>query len=209
MSPSTLTWIASVTAFAVPITWGPGPNSVMLSASGATWGFRCTVPHIFGVSLGFPVMLLAVALGASEVLHLFPWLQGALRWTGAAYLLWLAWRIATADPVASTAKASEIHGSRPLSFLGAALFQWVSPQAWVVALMAVATYTTATGALLIAQASTVAANFFAVALPACAFWTLIGVGAAHVLRTRRAVRLFNLALAALLTASLLPMLRSG
>lgn len=209
MDPITLTWAASATAFAIPITWGPGPNSIMLSASGATWGFRRTVPHMFGVSLGFPAMLVAVALGASEVLRLFPWLQVTLRWVGAAYLLWLAWRIATANPDPDASGGGGSGGSRPLSLIGAALFQWVNPQAWVVALVAVATYTTATGTMLIAQASAVAANFFAVALPACAFWTLIGVGAGRILRTRRAVRLFNFAMGALLVGSLLMLLRSG
>lgn len=76
----------------------PGPNNAMVTASGSTWGFGRTLPYMLGISLGFAVMLVAVALGASGLLHTLPWLHDALRWTGAAHLLWLAWRIATADP---------------------------------------------------------------------------------------------------------------
>lgn len=205
---ATAAWVASVAAFAVSMSWSPGPNNVMVTASGATFGFRRTIWHMLGISVGFPVMLMAVALGASEVLQSAPWLQGALRWAGVAYMLWLAWRIGSADPDPGTVSAGS-SGGKPLSFLGAALFQWVNPKAWVIALGAVATYTTATGLALVAQSAAVAAIFCTVTLPAVAFWTMVGVGAAQVLRTRRAVRAFNCVMAALLIASLIPMLLSA
>lgn len=211
METATIAWLASVIAFAVPMAATPGPNNVMVAASGATWGLRPTVPHIFGVALGFAAMLVAVALGAGGVMQLVPWLHDALRWVGGAYMLWLAWRIASATPTPTPATGAP-HGrgaSRPLSFLGAVLFQWVNPKAWVVALAAVATYTTAGGAMLVVQAGALAAVFFAVTLPACTFWTLVGLGATRVLRTRGAVRAFNIVMAFLLVASLLPLLRSG
>ncbi len=197
-----LAWFASATAFAVSMSGSPGPNNTMVTASGATWGFRRTVPHMLGISLGFPAMLLAVSLGLGEVLRALPWLQAALRWIGIAYLLWLAWRIATAEPDPSGAAAG---GARPLSFLQAALFQWVNPKAWVIAIGSVAAYTTGSGAALAAQATLLSAIFVAVTLPIVAGWTLVGVGAARLLRTRRALRAFNLSMAALLVASLLPM----
>ena len=105
----------------------PGPNNAMVAASGATWGFRRTLPHMLGVAVGFPAMLVAVALGAGEVLRARPWLHEALRWAGAAYLLWLAWKIAAAKPEPPGDAATEKDkgsGSRPLSFMQAALFQW-------------------------------------------------------------------------------------
>lgn len=200
-----LAWFASATAFAVSMSGSPGPNNTMLTASGATWGFRPTVPHMLGVSIGLPVMLLALALGLGEVLRAAPWLHVAMRWAGAAYMLWLAWRIATADPEPAGAEGSG--GSRPLSFLQAALFQWINPKAWVVALGAIAAYTTAAGLALVWQTALLGAIFLVVTLPITAGWTLVGVGAARLLRTPRALRAFNLAMAALLVASLLPMLR--
>lgn len=202
MDADALASIASTMAFAVSMAGSPGPNNAMVTASGATWGFQHTVPHMLGIAIGFPVMLLAVALGAGELLRTYPWVHEALRWIGAAYLLWLAWSIATARPPSLDAADPR----RPLSFLQAALFQWVNPKAWVIALGAVVTYTTATGAALIVQASLIAALFLLVTLPVVAFWTMVGVGAARLLRTPTALRCFNLAMAALLVASLVPLL---
>ena len=137
------------------------------------------------------------ALGAGEVIRSHPWMQDLLRWAGAAYLVWLAWRIATAEPSAGEGQA----GGRPFSFLEAALFQWVNPKAWIIALSAVATYTTAPG-----EAAVLAAIFLAVTLPVLAGWTLVGVGAASLLRSPAALRAFNWAMAALLLLSLVPVL---
>jgi threonine/homoserine/homoserine lactone efflux protein len=172
-------WFASATAFALSMSGSPGPNNAMVTASGATWGFRPTLPHMFGISIGLSVMLVAVALGMGEALRAWPWLHEALRWAGAAYMLWLAWKIASADPdPAGLGRRDAV--SRPLTFLQAALFQWVNPKAWVVAVGAVAAYTTATGAALVAQAGLLAAIFFVITLPVVAGWTLVGVGAAPV-----------------------------
>lgn len=193
-------WFGSALAFALSMTATPGPNNTMVTASGASWGFRRTLPHLLGISVGFPAMLVAVALGAGNLLQAHPWLHEALRWVGAAYLLWLAWRIAVAEPAAEGAPA----GGRPLSFWGAALFQWVNPKAWIIALSAVATYTATWG-----EAAALAAIFLVVTLPVTAGWTLVGVGAARVLRSPRALRGFNLAMAALLLLSLLPVFLGG
>ncbi len=203
-----LTWLASATAFAVSMSATPGPNNAMVTASGATWGFRRTVPHMLGIAVGFPAMLVAVALGAGEALRARPWLHEALRWAGVAYLVWLAWKIAAAEPEPPGQEPrgpGRDGGSRPLSFAQAALFQWVNPKAWVIALGALAAYTTAAGSGLVAQAAVLALVFLLVTLPTLALWTLVGVGAARVLRTRRALRAFNLAMAALLVLSLAPM----
>lgn len=196
-----LTWLAAVGAFATAMSWSPGPNNTMLAASGANFGPRRSVAHMLGVALGFPAMLLAVALGLANLLRLLPWLQEAMRWVGEAYLIYLAVRIATAEPRAEGAAAR----GRPLSFVAAAAFQWINPKAWIIALGAVATYTTGQGQALFAQAAAVAAVFVLVTLPACAVWTLLGSGAARVLRGPGALRWFNRAMAGLLLASLLPL----
>ncbi|WP_426958894.1 LysE family translocator [Muricoccus radiodurans] len=202
MTGEGVAWLISAVAFAFSMTATPGPNNTMLTASGATFGFMPTVPHMLGISFGFPAMLLAMALGAGEVLRAAPWLYGVLRWAGAAYLLWLAWRIATARPQDDQGQAT----GRPLSFLQAALFQWVNPKAWVIVLGAAVTYTTGRGAAPWVQAVVLAVIFVLVTLPVTAFWTAVGVGVARVLRTARARRLFNIALAGLLVASLVPVL---
>ncbi len=193
-------WLASVTAFALAVTATPGPNNVMLTASGASWGFRRTVPHILGIAVGFPLMLVAVAFGAGEVLRASSRLQEALRWVGAAYLLWLAVQIALAEPP----QAGVPTRGRPLGFTRAALFQWVNPKAWVISLSAIVTYA-APGS----SAFWVAAIFASITVPCCALWTALGVGAARLLRTRRLLRGFNLAMAALLVASLASLLSGG
>jgi threonine/homoserine/homoserine lactone efflux protein len=194
-------WLLSATAFAVSMSATPGPNNAMVASSGATFGVARTMPHVLGISVGFPLMLVAVALGADGVLRRFPELHMVLKWVGAAYLLWLAWHIATAHPDAAEGGGRR---ARPLNFLEAALFQWVNPKAWVIALGAVATYTSADAVLL--EVLLLAAIFLVVCVPSTALWTGIGAGAARLLRSPRALRRFNVAMALLLVASLLPLL---
>ena len=193
----------SALAFVVAMSATPGPNNAMVAASGANWGFRATVPHMLGVAAGFALMVVLVALGAGEVLRGRPWVQDGLRWVGAAYLLWLAWRIGSARPSAAVAGRG---GGRPLGVLQAALFQWVNPKAWVTAIGAVVTYTTGSGGALVAQAGVLAAMVLVVAPPILAGWTLAGVGAARLTRSPLGLRRFILLMAALLVASLLPLL---
>ncbi len=198
-------WFASAVAFALAMSATPGPNNAMVTASGATWGFWRTLPHMLGIAVGFSVMLVAVALGAGELLRDDPWAQIAMRWVGAAYLLWLAWHIATARPSAPDTTAGS--RARPLGFWRAALFQWINPKVWVISFGGVATYTSAGGAGgVTAQAVLLGVIFLIVTLPSTALWTLIGVGAARLLRTQAALRRFNIAMAALLVASLVPMI---
>jgi threonine/homoserine/homoserine lactone efflux protein len=200
-------WLLPVVAFAVAMSATPGPNNVMVAASGATFGFRPTVPHILGISVGFPAMVAVIALGAAEPLRTLPWLHEALRWIGAAYMLWLAWHIAVAEPVVATedGRARAERRGRPLSFVQAALFQWVNPKAWVIAGGAVVTYLSGSGAVFYVQAAAVVAVLLVTTVVFVAMWTGIGAGAARLLRTRRAVRRFNVAMAGLLVLSLIPM----
>jgi threonine/homoserine/homoserine lactone efflux protein len=190
--------ILPILGFALAITATPGPNNAMVVVSGASFGFRRTLPHILGVASGLALMLVAVALGAAGLLREWPQLDLALRWIGLAYLSWLAWRLARTEPAASMQGGPDGR-SRPLGFVEAALFQWVNPKAWLAATGGVAAY----GA---DAAATLAMVFFLVSLPVTAAWTAVGVATARMLRSRRAIRGFNLAMAALLVASLLPAL---
>jgi threonine/homoserine/homoserine lactone efflux protein len=200
-------WLLPVVAFATAMAATPGPNNVMVAASGATFGFGRTVPHIAGVSVGFPVMMALVAVGAAEPLRNWPWLQEVLRWVGAAYLLWLAWHIATADPAAAVERGKDraSRRGRPMTFLQAALFQWVNPKGWVTAAGAVVTYITATGPEFWVQAAVLTVVFLVTTVVFVSMWTGVGAGAARVLRTPRAVRRFNLVMAGLLVLSLIPL----
>lgn len=123
-----------VFAFTTSIT--PGPNNMMLFASGVNFGFVRTIPHMCGIGAGFLTLLLGVGFGLVALLESVPLVYTALKFTGGAYLVWIAWKIATSDSL-SDRKA----GARPMTFLEAAAFQWVNPKAWVMAVSAMATYT--------------------------------------------------------------------
>jgi threonine/homoserine/homoserine lactone efflux protein len=201
-------WVVSAVAFALSMAATPGPNNTMLTASGSQWGFRRTIPHMLGICVGFPVMLVVVALGAARPLRSHPGALTALHWLSVAYLLWLAWKIASAQPTPPTHQDSASDTSppssgRPLRFVHAALFQWVNPKAWVIVLSALATLTTVHGTPSLTRAVALAAVFLAVNFPIAAFWTAVGVGVARVLRTPLALRRFNVAMALLLVGSLL------
>lgn len=202
MSPEQIAWFGSAAAFALAMAATPGPNNAMVAASGARFGVRRTLPHMLGITLGFPAMLVAVAIGAGQLLAENPWVHAVLRPVGAAYMLWLAWSIAR--PHAPVALDGSDPGRQPLGLLPAALFQWVNPKAWIIAVGAVVTYSGAGAPL--SQTLVMAAIFAAVTLPAVLLWTLVGAGAASLLRSERALRRFDLAMAALLVASLVPML---
>jgi threonine/homoserine/homoserine lactone efflux protein len=205
--PLDLAWLGSVAAFSLAAAATPGPNNAMVAASGATWGVARTWPHVLGIAIGFPVMFVAVALGAGTLLRDYPAVHRVLTWVGAAYMLWLAWRIATARPAPregdgrADAKPAPARG-RPMSFLEGALFQWVNPKAWIIVVGAIATYTE-TSAML-AQAAVMAVVVVLVTVPSCLLWTAIGAGAARLLRTERSLRAFNIVMAILLVASLIP-----
>ena len=189
-------WIIAFGFFALSMSASPGPNNVMVTASGANFGFRRTLPHMFGIALGFPVMLFGVGIGFGAVLAIHPEIQTILQIIGAIYLSVLAWRIARTGEVAVGAAAA-----RPMTFLEAAAFQWLNPKAWLIAVGALGTYAPAdvplTSSLLV-----MGMIFVAACLPSVGLWTLIGTGVGRLLSTQRATRLFNICMALLLVASL-------
>jgi threonine/homoserine/homoserine lactone efflux protein len=183
--------------FAVATAITPGPNNIMLTASGANFGFRRTLPHMLGVAIGFTIMVLAIGLGLSEIFERFPLIHQVLRYGGGAYLLYLAYRIATAAPTPGAAQPT----GHPLTFLQAALFQWINPKSWMMAVGAISAYTTVGGNLML-ESVLIAVTFGAIGLPSTALWAGLGVAIARLLRTRWALRAFNIAMALLLVASL-------
>jgi len=183
-------------SFAIAATGTPGPNNIMLTASGANFGYRRSLPHIFGILFGFPSMVLAVGLGLGQVFTVYPQLHEILKWVGSAYLLFLAWKIATAARPKSAA-----HEAKPLTFLQAALFQWVNPKAWIMTVAALTAYTTGEGSYVV-ETFIVAGVFFAVSFPLISMWCLFGALIGRWLTSQRALMIFNGTMSALIVASI-------
>ncbi|MDA9411725.1 LysE family translocator [Bradyrhizobium sp. CCBAU 45384] len=185
-------------AFMVVMYFTPGPNNIMLLASGLTYGFRRTIPHIAGIVLGFAFMVGAVGLGLGAVFLAYPILQTILKYAGAAYLIYLAAIIGMSGP----AKPGEADGRGPMSFWGAAMFQWINAKGWVIVIGTITAYAAIAQfpvniaiqtliSLLVGTASTVV-------------WALFGTALRPVLTSQRLVRAFNILMALLLLASLYP-----
>ena len=181
-------------AFAASVT--PGPNNAMMMASGANFGIVRTAPHMAGVVLGFTILIFAVGLGLGALFAAWPILQGALYWLGSAYLLYLAWRIATSRSIGG----AEV--GRPMTFGQAIAFQWVNPKAWTGAIGAVASYAPAHAYL--TNLFVICAIFMAVNIPVTMLWTAGGVGLKRLLRRPAALRAFNIAMGVLLALSIPP-----
>ena len=193
--------IAPVLSFAVSTTITPGPNNVMMTASGANFGYRRTLRHILGISLGFPVMVIAVGLGLGGLSHALPEIHIVLKSLGCAYILWMAWKIATADGMG----VSGARPGRPFTFLQAAGFQWVNPKAWVMAVGAITAYTSTSGYFYL-EVGLISLIFLVVCFPCVSIWALFGVGIRRILTDRKWLRVFNAVMALLLVASLVPIL---
>lgn len=193
--------LPALVPFAIAMVASPGPNNTMLTASGATFGLRRTVPHAMGVAIGFPAMMVAIGLGAGPILIADPVFHRWLVWIGAAYMAWLAWRVATARRPDEQDGTQGKSRSRPLTFLEAVLFQWVNPKAWVIAATAIGTFVDPAAGLWL-QVGMIAAVFVIIDLPVASAWAGIGSGVGSLLRTEQQFRVFNLALAALLALSI-------
>ena len=185
-------------AFASSVT--PGPNNVMLMASGANYGLRRTVPHMLGISVGHAFMVFMVGVVLLGVFLAYPALNIVLKVVSAAYMLWLAWKIANAVPP----EMKQVTG-KPFTFLQAAAFQWVNPKAWFMATTAISAYAPQDRGLVLGSLM-VAGIFATTNLPAVTIWAWIGVQLRRWLGTARRLRVFNISMALLLVASLLPML---
>jgi threonine/homoserine/homoserine lactone efflux protein len=189
----------ALVVFAAVMSATPGPNNMMLLASGVNFGFRRTIPHMLGISAGVAALLLAIGFGLHEILSRWPAVFIVIKYAGVAYLLWLAWRIAFSGPLRDGESAAK---ARPMSFLEAAAFQWVNPKAWVMAVGAMGAYTVPEAYAL--TVVIVAGVFALVCGPATGAWTLFGVALRRWLADPRVNRAFNMAMALTLIASLWP-----
>jgi threonine/homoserine/homoserine lactone efflux protein len=197
MTPEILIAFAS---FALVASITPGPNNLMLMASGTNFGIRRTLPHFWGVILGFTALILLVGLGLSQIFVAFPVAQTVLKVVSALYMLYLAWKIATAPPPGEGKARGE-----PMTFWQAIMFQWVNPKGWSMALTAVSAY--------VVGYSVWGYVFVAVVLGltsivASGLWMVAGVQLRRFLADPRALRTFNVCMALLLVASLYPVVFS-
>lgn len=185
-------------AFVSSIT--PGPNNLMLLASGTNFGFWRTLPHMLGIALGFCFLLLCTGFGLGQLLERAPILHTMLKVAGASYLVYLAWRIANSGPVEN----AETVG-RPMRFIEAAAFQWVNPKAWVMAIGSMTAYTNPSAYGL--SVLLVAIVFTSVNFPGIAVWCGMGLALRRFLSDPWRLKIFNRSMAVLLVVSLWPMLR--
>ena len=190
--------LTALTLFALAASITPGPNNTMLLASGANFGLRRSVRHMMGVCVGFYVLVVCVGLGLGKLFSAYPALHEGLKIAGGAYMLYLAYRIATADGIGGGESSA-----KPQGFWQAAAFQWVNPKAWAMAVGAITTYVPPTH--YVANVFVVAAVFAVVNLPCIFTWTAFGVALRRFLDRPRVLRAFNLAMAGLLVLSLYPL----
>ena len=190
----------AVLFFAFSTTITPGPNNVMIMSSGVNYGIKASLPHWLGICFGFPLMVLLVGLGFGVVFERYPHLHQLIKVLGVAYLIWLAWRIASAEP-----KAIEQGKSKPFSFIQAALFQWVNGKAWVMASGAVAAFTSVGGVYWL-EVCIITAAFLLVAFPCVGIWLVFGAALRTILTKALFQRIFNVTMAVILVLSVVPVL---
>ncbi|MDE2385433.1 MAG: LysE family translocator [Alphaproteobacteria bacterium] len=187
--------------FAVIMAFTPGPNNTILMASGLAHGFRRTLPAVAGVALGFPFLALCIGLGLGQLLEAVPGFHAALKYGGAAYLVWLAWKIASDKP----SESESADAGKPLNFLAAVGFQWVNPKAWIMAITALSDYTLP-GQYWLGLGSVVG-TFVLTGISSASTWAGFGAVIKALLNDPRWFRPINIGLAVMLLLSLLPMLR--
>lgn len=185
--------------FALASSWPPGPNNIMLTASGVNFGFTRSVPHIAGVIVGYGMVLLAAGSGLGVLFQTYPGIQLALKIVGAAYMIWLAWKVANARP----AQSGGAQRPEPLSFLQAAAFQWVNPKGVVTALSAAAIFVRPSTVAL--DLSVMVPIFLGATFVSVLFWTGFGSLLSDALQNPLYARIFNVTMAILIVASIAPM----
>jgi threonine/homoserine/homoserine lactone efflux protein len=199
--------MVALAVFTFATAFTPGPNNIMVTASGVNFGFARTIPHMAGITIGFLVLIVACAAGLGLMFTAMPALHLALKIIGALYMLWLAWKVANARPAGEgngdSGKGLGDGSARPLTFLQGAAFQWVNPKAVVIALSAISLYVRPDHRL--ADILTVLLMFGFFTAATVITWTGFGVALRSVLRHPRRARIFNVVMALLLVVSIAPM----
>ena len=184
----------ALAGFALGTVFTPGPNNLMLMASGANFGFQRSLPHLLGVALGFPLMILPVGLGVMQLFDAFPQLTLVMTILSVIYMVWLAWKIANAAPPQEGGTSGT-----PLTFVQACAFQWVNPKAWAMALGAITLYAASRDLTAVLWVS---GTYLLIGCFSASAWTALGQQLRRILTRPAQLRAFNWAMAALLLASL-------
>jgi threonine/homoserine/homoserine lactone efflux protein len=193
--------LLAASLFALVSSITPGPNNTMILASGVNFGLRRSLRHLAGICLGFGFMLVMVGLGLHQVLETYPSVLATLRWVGATYLVWLAYKLATAAPPHPDAAST----AQPMGFWAAAAFQWVNPKAWVMAMTAMSTYLPGNAVAL--QVLLLAGLFVLINAPCVTCWAAFGSSMRQLLQDHFRLRVFNMTMAAALVGSLYPLMK--
>jgi threonine/homoserine/homoserine lactone efflux protein len=177
----------------------PGPNNLMLLTSGVNFGFRRSIPHMFGIGIGFCFMVAVIGLGLGQMFERYPQVYSVLKYAGGLYMVYLAWKFASTRAIGEGKSTGH-----PMTFAQAVAFQWVNPKAWVMAITATTTYALPQGAWW--PPILVAATFGLVNIPSVSMWAGFGTALRSVLGNPAVLRIFNITMALLLLVSLWPML---
>ncbi len=183
--------------FAFSTSFTPGPNNFMLMHSGLNFGVKRSIPHCLGVNLGFTGMFIIVALGFGTLFHHYPMINTILKFVGAAYMLYLAWKILQSHAKTSCSTKS----ARPWTFMQAVMFQWVNPKAWLMSIGAISLFTLSTNYLY--NAFALALIFFLIGFFSEGFWVSSGALMSKVLKNDRQRFWFNAAMALTLALSVI------
>lgn len=192
--------LGSFISFSIATGFTPGPNNLIALATGANFGYRKTLPHVFGVALGFNVMYFLMGAGLGSLFKRFPLVQDILLWTSLVYLVFLAWKIAKSTSIGSS--SSEIKKAKPISFFGSVAFQWINPKAWFATLTLVSAFTDPD-----AYWFSLAMGGFVnlgIAFSSVSVWAVFGTLLKNWLEHPVRLRVFNWSMAALLLLSVVP-----
>lgn len=192
----------AILVFAVSTTITPGPNNIMIMSSGLNFGLKRSLPHLMGIGLGFPLMVAGVGLGFGAIFERFPVIHEVIKVLGVLYLIYLAYLVATSAPKSLDNDTNE---TKPLTFIQAALFQWINPKAWVMATGAVAAYTTQDASIML-QVMFISLAFLIAGVPCVGVWLVCGTWLKRFLKEVKYQRIFNLSMATLLIVSILPVI---
>lgn len=192
--------LLAISLFAFVMSVTPGPNNVMLLASGAQFGYQKTLPHIFGIIVGIAILLACVLLGLGLIFERYPQLYDLLKVIGSLYLFWLAWKIATASTDANALEKDNSKKS-PMTLMGAALFQFVNPKAWAMVIGSISSFTIA-GEQYIESGLWIMLCFALMGFVAISLWAYLGVGIAQLLTTKKRKKTFNYTMGAMTVGTL-------
>jgi len=196
----TITMLISIATFTLSTVMTPGPNNIMLLSSGLTFGYKNTIPHILGIIVGFPIMVILVGLGMGMLFEQFPFLLTLLKVIGIVYLFWMAYKIANNH---STYQVDENSESQPFTFLQAAFFQWVNPKAWIIVVTAISVFVTSNESSFL-QVLIIAFIYMISGIISTNSWTLGGVFLKQFIKDEKGVKFFNISMSILLVLSVLP-----